>query len=155
MAYPRYLKSRDFKFSKRTSGNFTTAAVGASTFTVVDATMDLVLFAQTGDTIEVGVDCITLRPTADIFLDVGTINGVSLVTRFGGGNSGIPGLYSPSATNVLDGTYLYTLIAADVASLTITLRLLYATSAASQTIQATTASPLLFWAKNLGPPDPH
>ncbi len=155
MAYPRYLKSRDFKFSKRTSGNFTTAAVGASTFTVVDATMDLVLFAQTGDTIEVGVNCITLRPTADICLDVGTINGVSLVTRFGGGNNGIPGLCSMSASNPLDASYYMTLIAADVASLTITLRLLYATSAASQTIQATTASPLLFWAKNLGPPDPH
>ncbi len=155
MAYPRYLRSRDFKFSKRTSGNFTTAAVGASTFTVVDATMDLVLVAQTGDTIEVGVNCITLRPTADICLDVGTINGVSLVTRFGGGTNGIPGLCSMSASNAIDASYYMTLIAADVSSLTVTLRLLYATSAASQTIQATTASPLLFWAKNLGPPDPH
>jgi hypothetical protein len=50
---------------------------------------------------------------------------------------------------------MLTLIAGDIASSTITLRLLYATSAASQTIQATAASPLLFWAKNLGPPDPH
>lgn len=155
MAYPRYLKARDFKFSKRTSGNFTTAAVGASTFTVVDATMDLVLSAQIGDTIEVGIDCITLRPTADIFLDVGTLSGAAIVTRFAGGTSGIPGLYSPNATNVLDATYVLTLAAGDVTSLTTTVRLLYATSAASQTIQASTASPLLFWAKNLGPSDPH
>lgn len=155
MAYPRYMKSRDFKFSKRTSGNFTTAAVGASVFTVVDSTMDLVLFAQTGDTIQIGVDCITLRPTADIYLDVGTLNGVSIVTRFGGGNGGIPGLQSLSATNIVASTYMLTLISADVASFTVTLRLLYATSAASQTIQATVASPLLFWAKNLGPTDPH
>jgi len=154
MAYPRYMKSRDFKFSKRTSGNFTTANVGAS-FTVVDSTMDLVLFAQAGDTIEVGVDCNTTRTSADIFLDVGTLNGVSIVTRFGGGTNGIPGLYSPSATNVLATTYMLTLVSADIVSFTTTLRLLYATAGASQTINATTASPLLFWAKNIGPQDPH
>lgn len=155
MAYSRYLKARDFKFSKRTSGSFTTAAVGVTTFTVVEATMDLVLVAQTGDVIEAGVSCITDRPTADIKLDIGTLNGVSIVTRFGGGNDGMPGALSINTLNVVDGSYFLTLIAGDITSSAVTLRLLYATSAASQTIRATAADPLLFWGKNLGPPDPH
>lgn len=117
--------------------------------------MDIALFGQTGDVIEAGVSCITDRPTADIKLDVGTLNGASIVTRFGGGNDGMPGVLSTVTVSVLDGSYFLTLIAGDIASSIITLRLLYATSAASQTIRATTADPLLFWARNLGPSDPH
>lgn len=154
MSYPRHQLARGFKFARRTSGDFTTANVG-STFTVVDSTLDLTLSAQTGDVILASVDGGCNRSAADLAFDFGTLVSAAIVNRFAGGASGMSGAYSQTAAfNKIATSCMRTLVAGDLSAGFVTVRFLYATTAA-QTVYASSGLPLFVSARNLGPADPN
>lgn len=154
MTKPRFALARAFKFASRSSGNLT---LNSTSFANVDTGLDLVLAAEVGDVIEVGVSVVMGAEAVIAMFDVYTIVSASPVTGFGGTN-GVSGWYvSALADNMhVGGSVMSTLVAGDISSGTVTLRLRYKTgTAANKTLLANTANPLHFWAKNLGPADPH
>lgn len=160
MGYPRFRRSRAHKFSRRTSGNI---AIVNAAWQDIAVDLDIVLEAQVGDTIEVGVTGSWMGEALNGYLDVVTrVNGVQVSNISGvtesGTSEGVTGWYGlPSAWSPVGGSVMNTLVAGDIsANGLVTLRLRGRTNAAgTKSIAATAAIPFQFWAKNLGPMDPN
>lgn len=160
MAYPRGQRARAFKFTRRTAGDVTTSV---TTWANVDTGMDLVLEAQVGDVIEASVSGLWNNDARAGYLDVATVVSGSPVNSFanaGAATSSPPfngmcawrgdtSLYTP-----IGGPAHYTIVAGDLSSGQVTLRLRMASgAAAAKTIFAGTSFALEFSVSNLGPVD--
>lgn len=163
MAYPRYRAARSHKSFLRTAGNLTLNSTSWADLPTVGTTWDLVLAAQVGDTVEVGLSARIDSEAVELYLDVVTIVSAAAVTSVGNqaapssttrGVSAWTGI--PSVVGKAAGSALYTLVSADISSGTVTLRLRYRTSSATnKVLNAVADYPLHFWGKNLGPADPN
>ena len=161
MAYPRYRAARAHKVFTRSTGDLTLNSTTWADLPTIGTTWDAVLAAQTGDVIECGVSAFWNAEAVVGHLDVATIVSAAAVNYFatagGASGYGVPNWAGiANAQSNAGGPYLYTLVAADISSGTVTLRLRYRTSAASnKTLYAQSILPLQFYAKNLGPADPN
>lgn len=137
---------------KRTAGDYT---LNNTSWTNVDTGTDLSLTVVAGDIIEVGINALMGAEAVNAALDVATIVGGSPVnylgTSGGGSDLGIQGWLGLSGVNTaIGGPFLYTIQAGDISSGTVTLRLRYRTTAASnKTVRANSTQPFLWYAKNL------
>lgn len=157
----RYALARAFKKAQRTAGHVT---FSSTTPTALDTALDLTLAASVGDEIEVGVNGAWGGSGTTNYgaLDVASLVAGSAVnwwgTGIGGANYGIVGWLSLNANQdrIFGGSKLRTIVAGDIASGYVTLRLFgWVTTAGSKQVFADTALPFQFWAKNLGPVDPN
>jgi hypothetical protein len=139
----------------RTSGSLT---LNSTTWANVDTGLDLVLAAQIDDVIEYGLSAwVSAANTAYVALDVATIVAGSPVNYFatagGAGGFGVQAWLGAAAADhsKAGSAPPYRVVAGDLDSGTVTLRLRYRTSAAAnKTLSATTDQPLSVWAKNHG-----
>jgi len=158
MAYPRFTRARDFKFIKKTAGNYT---INNISWTNLDTGLDLVLRAEIGDVIEAAVSCWWAQESTDGYLDMATLVSGSPVHYFGGTGAGTNAGVSGWGNNLTaggpaSGPVMYTLVSGDISADTVTLRLLFRTSVATnKTLKASADFPFFVQAKNLGPVDPH
>lgn len=159
MAYPRYLVSRNMVKARRTSGNIT---LNGTAWANVDTGLDLTLKkVQAGDQLVYGISAFWQNEAIHGFLDVVTLVSGSPLNSFAvqGAVETTPGYkfggwYGvASAYTAMTGTCPpYTVVAGDVVSGAVTLRLRGATlSAGNKVIRATTSEPFDVWAMNLGP----
>jgi hypothetical protein len=159
--YPAFQPARDFDHKRRTAGNITT---GSTNWADVDTGIDIVLNADTDDVIEVGLSALIGTEAFDIYLDAVTVVSGSPVNSVGAAGAvstapppyGVSGWYGWSGEEGAVGcSVLYTVVAGDLSSGTVTFRLRYATqSGSSRTLYAQTNNPLAWYAKNLGPKRP-
>ena len=120
----------------------------------IDTNLDLVITAAAGDWLEIGVNGLWSnqgvfgRMDAFTWVSAATVNGVS------GSSNGVPGwLGQASSYGPVGAPVLYTVVAGDVSSGTVTLRFRYKVdSASSKTLHAESAAPFKVWARNLGVP---
>jgi hypothetical protein len=159
MSYPRFQRSRDFKFRQRTSADI---IANSTSWTNLDTALDITLSAETGDAIECGVSFQAENEASTFRLDVGTLVSSAIVNYFGGAvdpgsNYGVSGWTAAGGVAAsVSGSVMKTLVAGDLSAGTVTVRLRYRTdTAANKTIHAVTARPFQFWTKNLGPQDPN
>ena len=145
----------DFATAKRTSGNIT---ANSTSWANVDTGLDLVLTAASGDYIECGFSAFMANQAVNLGIDVASIVSASPVNYIsGGGGASDYGVQAWLAgdtghATAVGGSILYLLVSGDISGGTVTLRLRYRTGTASnRTINATTAQPLHWWAKNIGP----
>lgn len=161
MSYPRFQRSRDFKFFNRTAGNLTLNSTTWANLPTIGTTWDITLAAETGDTVQVGLSALWGSEAVFGFLDVSTIVSAVAVNALSGaggvGGEGMAGWRGAASTAFpIGASPMYTLLVGDISSGTVTLRLRYRTfTAAAKTLYAATDDPLHFWAKNLGPMDPN
>lgn len=166
MSYPRFQRARDFKRTVRTAGNVT---FGTTIFNV-DTAMDITLTAQVGDAIECSVSGSwnTLATGSDANLSVATVVSGSVVNYITGltlvVGSGVPGWYAPNRNTTAGVSSIpltgsappYVVVAGDLSGGAVTLRLRgIGGGTGSHVLNAVTATPFWFWAKNLGPMDPN
>ena len=150
--YNRYARA------KRTSGAITlnSSLVWAN----VDTGIDLVLNASVGDVIEYSISAFLASAAVETYFDVVTVVSGSPVNSFGydaapanpSTSYGIAGWTAPaSVIYSVSGNFFRTLLAGDISSGTVTLRLRYATaSATARTMSAAANQPLEVFARNLG-----
>lgn len=147
----------DYARAKRTSGNVT---LNSATWANVDTGLDLVLAASTGDVVEYAISAVISSGTYVNYLDVVTVVSGNPVNSFGYDAApanpptsyGLMAWYTTEATTPLSGSVFRTLVAGDISSSTVTLRLRYAqATAGARTLQATAALPVEVWARNHGP----
>lgn len=142
---------KDFEHKIRTTGDIT---VSSTSWANLENSLDITLTAQAGDVIEAGISA---RCSGSfVFLDVVTVVGGSPVNSFGRtsglptDSDGGPSTWSfPNGGDTIGGSVMYTVVAGDVSSGTVTLRLRYRVSVGN-TIYAQSAIPFQWWAKNLG-----
>lgn len=146
----------DWAISRYTTGNLT---LNSTVWANVSGPADLVLAADAGDVVQVGISAAVGNEAVDLYLDVVTMIGSTVTNSFGKDGTpsnthqgivawrGITGAYaSPGAG------FWYKLVAGDISSSTVTLRLRYRTaSAANKTIFCATDYPFVFFARNHGP----
>jgi hypothetical protein len=140
-------------FATRTAGD---VAVG-TTFAAVDSATDLVLKAQAGDVIRVGINSIwTAAATADKTFDVATWVGGAAVSWFGNsagigaGGVGPAAWYHGGADfEGRSGVWFKILTSSDVDNGTVTLRVC-ARAGTARTLQADTVYRFEWWAENMG-----
>jgi hypothetical protein len=166
VAYPRFLRARQHKYVTRTSGDITTAAINpATTWGNVDTGLDITLKGAVGDVVEVGLSgCWDDTAATYRLLDVVSIVSAAPALNWSGGvaeattGQGIGAWRANTGvrTNAA-GSVMRALLAGDIASGAVTLRLRYrgTDTATSRVLTASAAQPLHFWAKNLGPVAPH
>jgi hypothetical protein len=145
---------------KRTSGNITLAA-SLNVWANVDTGSDLTLNASTGDVIEIVISALLQSAAVETFFDVVTLVGGSPVNSFGfdappqnpGTSFGIAGWYvNQNVQFGLSSSAFRTLVAGDISSGTVTLRLRYAgTANTARTMSAAASQPFELWARNHGP----
>lgn len=163
MSYPRFQRSRDFKFFQRTAGNLTVNSTTWADLPTIGTTWDAVLPAQAGDVIECGlVAFVAPSGTTYTIMDVASIVAGAAVNYWGGwsGASTGWGVQAWLGVNTVGhskgGSVMKTLVAGDLSAGTVTCRLRYRTdNAANQTLCGDAIQPLQFWVKNLGPMDPN
>jgi hypothetical protein len=163
MAYPRYQAARAFKFFTRTAGNLTLNSTAWADLPTIAATWDAVLAAQVGDVIECSVSAVWGGEVVYGSLDVVTMVSSAPVNAFGGSatsgslGSGVGAWQGPPSVNDgSGGPVLRTMVGADLSAGTVTLRLRYRTSTATnKTLFASADNSFQFYAKNLGPADPN
>lgn len=164
MAYPRHRLARAHKFVTRTSGDLTLNSTSWADLPGVGTSLDIVLAAQVGDTIEVGVSMALGGNTVYSFMNVATIVAAAVVnyviavpsSSSGAGVKAWQQTGNVASDAGLGGSVMYTLVAGDISAGTVTLRPRYRTgTAANKTLNGTAADPFHFWAKNLGPQDPN
>lgn len=140
----------------RVSGDIT---LNSATFANVDTGLDLTLPAVIGDLIEYGISGVLASSTPDTYFDVATIVSAAVGTYLSNGSNtpptaGASGWFTPaSRVEPLSGVLVSTgMVTGDISSSTVTLRLRYSqASGTNRTLSASTTSPLVVWAKNLGP----
>lgn len=149
----RYL---DFAFHKRTAGNLTLNNFGS--WANVSTSTDLVLGGiAVGDVVEVDLSCLFDNEAPNAYMDAASVVAGAAINYWGtaGGASdeGIQAWLGLGGVVTLHGGgVMKTIVAGDLESGQLTLRLRYRTSAASaKTLQADAANPLQWYAKNLGP----
>lgn len=138
----------------RTSGNIT---ANSTSWTNVDTGMDLTLTAASGDIVEVSISTTANSASVNIFLDCVTMVGGSPVNSLGLNaaaptsttQDGIGGWLGATGENSSIGSPVcYTLQGGDISTGTVTLRLRYRTSAATnKTLTASTDRPFHFNAR--------
>ena len=145
-----------YAVARRTSGGL--LLTGTTSWSNVDTALDLTLNASAGDVIEVAAIGLWNTEAIQAMLDVVTIPG-GVVTNSIGHNgavnptgNGIAGwLGVTSVLTPISGSAFYTLVSGDIASNTVTLRLRYRmTAATNKTLIADTGTPFSFFARNLG-----
>lgn len=140
------------KFAKRTSGTIT---LTAATFAALDTGTDLVLAASVGDSIEVALGGLFGNEAVSIVLDVATMVAGSAVNWFAtdGTSSGYGIWYKNTVANneAISGSIIRTLVSGDISGGNVTLRAFGRRDTSNATVLSSTAIPLHFWAKNLGP----
>jgi hypothetical protein len=142
--------------ARRTTGNLT---LNSTTWADVDTGLDLTLAdVVDGDVVEVSVSCRWNDESPEGYLDVASIVAGAPVNYWAtGGNdayAGNPGWHgAASAGTGASGVIQKAIVSGDLSAGTLTLRLRYRTSAASNKLLfAGTSYPLIFEAKNLGQP---
>lgn len=159
MAYPRFVRSRQIVKARRTSGNLT---LNSTAWANVDTGLDLVLNeVQVGDEIVYGISGYVGIEAVAAYFNVATVVAGSPVNSFAerGAAVATPGavITGWTAPSGVDGFLSgfsppYTVVSGDLADGSITLRLRYATSTATnKTLNASATRPLDVWAMNLGP----
>ena len=145
----------DYAFHKRTAADYT---INSTTFTNLDTGTDLVLSASSGDVVEVGCMLVWGSEATTACLDVASIVSGSPVNYWGtaGGSSdfGISSwIGTTGQTESAGASTMRALVGGDISGGTVTLRLRYrTTSATNKTLRASSTLPFLWWAKNLGQP---
>lgn len=143
---------KDFKKATRTAGNLT---LNSTTWANVDTGIDLVMAAAVGDEIEVGVSGRWNPEAVEGYLNVATIvsgSPVNYVMPGGAADAGAAGWMGDNGEPTHIGAAIsYTVQAADVSAGTVTLRLRYRTSTATNKVfVADPTQPFHWWARNLG-----
>ena len=160
MAYPRNRRSRAHKFKMGTIGTY---AVSGTSWSNLDTATDIVLPAQVGDTIRVEGGWQYQNEAEYAFMDVATIVSSAVVNTFStqgaesGSSQGISSWFgTASRDHVVGGSWMYTLVASDISTGTVTLRLRKrANGAGTKNIPVSAAKPFQWSAENLGPPAPY
>lgn len=161
MARPRFRQSRMHKVTRRTSGNLT---LNSTNWANVDTGLDITLDAQVGDDIEVGINALAGTEAQILFLDVVSLVSAAPVNSFGKQGAvttapapnGIAGWRGAASMETVLGSPVHkTLVAGDISSGKVTLRLRYSVPGNKTLYADGTNWTLEFWAKNLGPADPH
>jgi hypothetical protein len=145
-----------YERQKRTSGSLSSSS---TTWVNVDTGLDLVLNASTGDVVEVAVSGIWGGESTQKYLDVVTVVSGSPVNSFGvdgapsNSHTGILAYWGQeNIINSISGSFFRTLVAGDISSNTVTLRLRRRNAGATNTsIAAQTDFPFEWWARNHGP----
>lgn len=158
MAYPRFLRARQFKRGRRTAGHVPISSV-QPTWTTVDTALDFTLAAAVGDTILAEINGMWFTEAPNAILDVVTLVGGNPVNSMGSGTTtlsgdGVNGWYRVGgALGPVTGSIWYVLQAADLSTTgTVTLRLRAALkSAGTRQFLADAGNPLSFFVQNLGP----
>jgi hypothetical protein len=146
----------DWATSRYTTGNLT---LNSTTWANVGGPADLVLAADAGDVVQVNISCAFGNEAVDAYLDVATIVGSTVTNSFGANGTpsnthqgilswrGLASIY-PS----VGAGFWYKLVSGDISSSTVTLRLRYRTSTATnKVIFCATDYPFSFFARNHGP----
>ena len=151
--------SNRYARAKLTSGNITLNS--NSVWANVSTSLDLTLNASTGDVIEYAISGVMSNAAVESYFDVVTIVSSSPVNSFGndgtpanpGTSYGIQGfLAGANAVATLSGSAFRTLVAGDISSGTVLLRLRYANGGATtRLLNSTAAQPWEVWARNHGP----
>lgn len=163
MSYPRHQLARAHKRIVYSGGTIT---LNQTAITDLHASaLDITLLAQAGDQIEYGFSARVTNAAVVTGFDVYTIVSSARVNPLGPGLSaslatlqGIPGWKAQTGFEVfLMGTFLSApLQAGDLANGSATLRPAYAQSATTaRSVNADGNTPLIVWAKNIGPADPN
>lgn len=160
MAYPRFQRARDFKYTEQTTGNIVLNSVSWAN---VNTALDITLTAQAGDCIEYGVSFGYTSENVQVFLDVATVVSGSVANTFSkqgpesASSEGITSWRGLGGINSFHGgSVMYVLQAGDISAGTVLLRLRYRTSPASnKSMYGADDYRLQLWAKNLGPKDPN
>lgn len=160
MDYPRFIRSGQLVKARRTSGDVT---LNSTAWANVDTSLDLTLNeCQVGDEIIFGVSGLSANEATGVNMDVVTVVSAAAVSSFGARGAAtaaissgtIPALYAPTGVYAaLSGvTPPYTVVAGDLVDGSVTLRLRYATDAATNKVLfGSVQVPLDVWAMNLGP----
>lgn len=155
MAYPRFMRSRSFKFYNAATQGGLTFSGNAGTPTWTDVTgSDLTLNAQVGDVFEIHANPFWVsNGTSKGYLTFATMNGSTRLniynnTAFGG----VGAWFGPLETldRTTSGSVFYTIVAGDIVSGQVTIRLMGATNTGSRQ-----AYVIPIAVKNLGPVDPN
>lgn len=160
MGYPRFQRSRDFKFARRTAGDVSTSSTSWVNF---DTGVDLTLHAQVGDVIEAAISTSISNGADHAFTDVGTLVSAAIVNVFStgaaesGSGQGVKAWQGFTGVDTgVSGAVMYTIQSGDLASGFVTLRLrIRVNSGTSKTWRASSTEVFQWYAKNLGPADPN
>ncbi len=163
MAYPRFQRSRDFKQFTRTGGDLTLNSTSWADLPTIGTTWDATLPAEAGDILEAGLSGVIDSAAVIVYFDVQTIVSGSALNSFGSraavatANKGVAAWYcAVSVLSNLAGGVMYPVVAGDLTSGSVTVRLRYLSSAATaRNLHATVDYPLHWYVKNLGPGDPN
>ena len=140
------------KFSKRTSGTIT---LSSTSFAALDTGTDIVLAASSGDSIEIGLGGVFGAEAVSIVLDAATVVAGSAVNWFAtDGTSSAYGCWykaDVAKSESFSGSVIRTLVSGDISGGNVTLRAYGRRDTSNATVLSSTAIPLHFWAKNLGP----
>lgn len=143
--------------SVRTAGNLTPA--GSTTWSAITTAHDVTIAASTGDKLLVGVSFYALLVATFTGIEMFTMNGstrVNGITAGGASEFGTPAWSLPNSSFLgtelpVGGVTPYTVVAGDVFSGNVTLRLHYRQGGATSfTVRANSAQPFTVFAVNLG-----
>ena len=146
-----------------TGGNISlTGSTNWSNLTTIGTAGDLVLAAAAGDLVEMAVSMKVLNQAVNIGFDAVTVVSATVTNSFANNGAasaaytntqGISGWWAvASEYHGICGSAFYKLVAGDISSNTVTLRIRYAMAAATnRTLQANAGEPVQFWARNHGP----
>lgn len=158
----RYARARAFKFVRRTAGDLVLAV--SANWADVTAADDATLAAAVGDVIEVELNGYLSNTAGAGVLDAVTMVGGAPVNSFAGGGpvTAAPPPYGvqgwtliPNINQTVTGSAFYTVVAGDLASGYVTVRLRYFLAGAGRTLYSNANNPLFIMVRNLGPADPN
>lgn len=154
MPYPRFQRARNFKFASRSSGDLT---VSSTSFTAVDTALDHVIEAQAGDVLEIGLQALWGGQAFYGRLRAVTVVGSTVTSQtFGDGTTGNAAWLGTNTGFVgVGGSLMYQVVSGDVSNGTVKVRLEVRVDSGTKTLASSTASPVHFWVKNLGPQQPY
>lgn len=156
MPYPRFQRSRTHKFTTRTAGDL---SITSTTFTAVDVALDITLEATYNDVLEIGLQAQWGAEAVVGRLRAVTVIGATLPTTamLGDGTLGNPAwIGNASSTTGIGGSFMYAVKTADISNDLVQVRLeALVDTAVAKTLSASVATPLHFWARNIGPVDPN
>jgi len=162
MGHPRFRKARNFKYTKRTSGDITKSSVTNWSDFLTDS--DLTLAAEVGDVLAYELNGLADGTNVTLLLDVVTRVSGAAVNSFGGGGAGSGNtgdgvtawLLASDTDRGLSGTAWYTVQAADIAAGgLVTCRLRCRTGSGSRVVASSATDPFFMFMENIGPASPH
>jgi hypothetical protein len=146
----------DFAWAQRASTDLT---LNSLNWANVDTAMDLVLAADAGDWVEVAASGLWGSENVTGYLDVVTMVGSTVTNSFaenGAVSASSGGITAwridGTAVRSFGGSYFYKLVAGDISSGNVTLRLRYRTgTATNKTLFSTTLARFVWFGRNHGP----